>query len=169
VIRNMSIPKVSCILLIFLFAVSIFSSVATARGASESEATSASNQADETVTAAYIATLKAEEAGADISDLLTQLDEAGELLARAHMAYRSYDFDEATHFANLANSIGAEIQSEADVAKVAASAEGQQHLAIAIIVSVVSAVLVVIGSFFGWRVFKRRYYERVLKMKPEVV
>jgi hypothetical protein len=165
----MSVLKVSCVLLIFLFVVSIFSLVATARGASESEATSASNQADETVTAAYMATLKAEDAGANVSDLLVQLDEAGVLLARAHMAYRSDDFDEAIHFANLANNIGEGVQSEADVAKAAASAEGQQRLWFAITGSVVGAVLIVIGSFFGWRVFKRRYYERVLKMKPEVV
>src|SRR4030042_446432 len=103
--RNMSIRKVSCILLIFVFAVSSLSLVATVSGFSESEATLASNDADGAVALAYTATLKAKNAGANVSDLLTRLDEAGEFLAQAHMAYRSGDFDGAILAAHLARTI----------------------------------------------------------------
>jgi hypothetical protein len=160
--------KFSYILLIFLFAVSSFSLFATVAGVSESEATLASNDADGTVTSAYIAALNAKEAGADISDLLIQLDEAGGFLARAHMAYRSADFDEAINFANLARSIGEEVQNAAAGMKVLAWNESQQHLLFTLTGSIISVVLIVLGSFLGWNVFKRRYYKRVLKMKPEV-
>jgi hypothetical protein len=34
--------------------------------------------------------------------------------------------------------------------------------------SIVGVGVVGFGSFWGWRVFKRRYYERVLRMKLEV-
>jgi len=34
--------------------------------------------------------------------------------------------------------------------------------------SLVGLVAVGFGSFWGWRFFKKRYYERVLRMKPEV-
>jgi hypothetical protein len=164
-----SVFKFSYVLLIFLFAVSIFSLFATVAGVSENEATLASNDADETLTLAYTATLKAEEAGADVSDLLIRLDEAGGFLARAHMAYRSGDFDEAGHFANLAMSIGEEVQNAAASLEVLARGESQQRLLFTLIGSIAGVVLVILGSYFGWRVFKRRYYKRVLKMKPEVV
>ena len=166
--RNMSIPKVSYILLIFVFAVSSLSLVATVSGLSESEATLASNDADGTVASAYTATLRAEKAGANVSDLLTRLDEAGKFLAQAHMAYRSGDFDGAILAANLARGIGEEVQNAADSLEVLARGESQQRLLFTFTGSIASVVLIVLGSFFGWRVFKRRYYERVLKMKPEV-
>src|SRR4030042_530294 len=166
--RNISIPKVSYILLIFVFAVSSLSLVATVSGLSESEATLAANDADGTVASAYTATLKAEKAGANVSDLLTRLDEAGEFLAQAHMAYRSGDFDGAILAANLARSIGEEVQNAADSLEVLARGESQQRLFFTFTGSIASIVLIVLGSFWGWRVFKRRYYERVLKMKPEV-
>jgi hypothetical protein len=163
-----SIPKVSYILLIFAFVISSFSLVATASGVSESEATLASNDADGTLASAYTAVLKAEEAGADVSNLLTQLDEAGGVLAHAHMAYRSGDFDEALRFANLAKSAGEEVKNAADTLEVLARGENQQRLLFTSIGSIAGVVLIVLGSFLGWRVFKRRYYRQVLKMKPEV-
>jgi hypothetical protein len=167
--RDVPVPKVSYILLIFAFAVSSFYLIATASAVSESEATSVANDADKAVTAAYIAVLNAEEAGANVSSLLVQLDEAGGFLSRAQMAYRSGDFDEAFSFANLAKNIGEEVRDEADGAKIVASAESQQRLWFAVTGSVVGTVLIAVGSFLGWRIFKRRYCERVLKMKPEVV
>jgi len=33
----------------------------------------------------------------------------------------------------------------------------------------VAVGVIVLGSVVGWRIFKRRYFEKVLKMKPEVV
>jgi hypothetical protein len=168
VMRKVSILKVSCILLIFVFAISSFSLVATVSAVSESEATLASNDADETVALAYTTTLKAEEAGADVSDLLTRLDEAGGFLAHAHMAHRSGDFDDAVHFAKLAKSTGEEVQNAANSLEVLARGESQHLLLFTLIGSVAGVVLIVLGSFLGWRVFKRRYYRKVLKMKPEV-
>lgn len=167
--RTMSVPKVSCILLIFVFAASSLFLVANVSGLSESEATLASNDADGTVASAYTATLKAEKAGANVSVWLTRLDEAGEFLAQAHMAYRSGDFDGAIRAANIARSIGEEVQNAADNLEVLARGESQQHLLFTLLGSIASIVLIVLGSFWGWRVFKRRYHERVLKMKPEVV
>jgi len=164
----MSALKFSCILMIFLFAISSFFLIATAKGISENEATLASNDADGTVVSAYLATLKAEEAGANVSGLLIQLDEAGGFLARAHMAYRSGNFDETIHFANLSKNIGEEVQNAADRLEILALSEGHQRLLFTMIGSIACVILTVLGSFWGWRIFKRRYFKRVLKMKPEV-
>ena len=35
--------------------------------------------------------------------------------------------------------------------------------------SVVGVIVVVCGCWRGWRLFKKRYYERALEMRPEVV
>ncbi len=117
---------------------------------------------------AYEAVLDAEHVGTDVTGLLAQLNEAGALLAEAHVAFRLGDFDEAVRFADLAADIGEDVTHEADALRLEFYGSTVTGSWLAIIGSLVGIVAVMFGSFWGWRVFKRRYYQRVLRMQPEV-
>jgi len=163
----MSMPKLLVVLLIFLafvFPIFVFRASASSRDA----ATSAISQAEEVVASAYEAVLEAEQAGANVSGLLVRLNEAGDLLARAQVAFRLGDFDETVLSANLCSEIGEEVRSEADELRVKAYGVRVTGSWLTMTGSLVGVVTVFLGSFWGWRVFKRRCIRRVLRMKPEV-
>jgi hypothetical protein len=164
----MSVLKFSSVLIILLVFVSPFFVSAALAEASENEAASALVNADGVVGSAYQAVLKAEEEGANVSSLLARLSEAGDNLAHAHMAYGLGNFDETTRFADLSRNIGEEVRSEANELMGSARAEGAQRLWSTATGSVIGVIVIVFGSFLVWRVFKRRFYRRVLGMRPEV-
>jgi len=164
----MSGLKLSLVLLMFLVLASQFFISETFAEASKDVAASALTDAEGVVASAYQAVLKAEEAGANISGLLVQLNEAGGFLARARMAYDFGDFEEATGLANLSRNSGIEVENAAVKLKDSAFFERVQRMWFMMIGSIVGAVLIFLGSFWVWRVFKRRYNRRVLMMKPEV-
>lgn len=135
---------------------------------SEDVASSAISQAEQVLASAYEAVLEAEQAGANVSGLLANLTVAGEYLASAHIWHRLGDYDNATLFANLCYEIGEGVKGEADELRVEAYGARVRGFWLTMTGSLVGVVAVVFGSFWGWRVFKRRYYRRVLGMKPEV-
>jgi hypothetical protein len=164
----MSVLKFSFVLFMFLVLTSQFFVVAVVAGVSEDVAASALTDAEEAVTSAYQAVLRGEEAGGDVSSLLIRLNEAGGFLARARMAYDLRDFEEAASLANSSRNIGVEVESAAVNLRDSALSEGLQHMVFTITASVIGVALIALGSFWVWRVFKHRYYGRILKMKPEV-
>ena len=152
-----------------LLAVLFCLSVAVGSAASGADAAElAINQAEDVVVVAYTAVLNAEHVGANVAGLLVQLNEAGELLAEAQVAFRVDDFDEAVRLANLAADIGDDVTGTADALRHEFYGSMVTGSWLAIIGSLVGLVAVGFGSFWGWRVFKRRYYQRVLRMQPEV-
>jgi hypothetical protein len=164
---KMSMRKLLIVLLIvsaFVFPFFVFRV-----GASSGDvAASAISRAEGVVVSAYEAVLEAEQAGADVSGLLVRLNEAGELLAEAQVAFRLGGFDEAVVSANLCSEIGESVESEADELWVKAYGSRVTGIWLTMTGSLVSMDAVVLGSFLGWRVFKRRYIRRVSRMKPEV-
>ena len=158
------------LLLVFLVLSALFSSVFVfgVRALSEDVAASAVSRAEDVVASAYEAVLRAEGSGANVSGLLIRLDEAGELLAQAHVSYRLEDFDGAARFADLCGQIGEEVMVEAYDLRSLALEEAVQRFWWTMIGSVLGVVAIVCLSFIGWSVFKRRYYGRVLGMRPEV-
>jgi len=136
---------------------------------SEDEASLALTNAEKDLVLAYQAVLEAEQAGANVSSLVPKLNEAGEYLARAQVEYRIGHFENATNFAGSSRSIGDEVQNAAAGLKTSAFFERVQHMWFMMIGSLAGMILVFLGSFWVWRAFKRRYYRRVLGMKPEVV
>jgi hypothetical protein len=152
-------------LLVVLLALSVVVGSAT-NGADA--AASAINQGEDTVVVAYEAVLDAEHAGANVTGLLAQLNEAGALLAEAQVAFRLGDFDEAVRFADLAAEIGEEVTRKAQEVALGAYGSTVTGSWLTITGSLVGVVAVGFGSFWGWRVFKRRYYQRVLRMQLEV-
>ena len=151
-------------ILVCLYPFLVFESLAS----NEDVATLAINQAEDVVASAYEAVLGAEQAGANVSSLIVELNDAGELLAEAHAAYRLSDFDGAIVSANQCSAIGESVKNEADNLRVATHGSRVMGSWLTVAGSLVGVVLVVFGSFWGWRVFKRRYYREVLRVKPEV-
>ena len=158
------------LLLVFLVLSALVSSVFVfgVRASSEDVAASAISRAEDAVALAYEDVLRAEGSDANVSSLLTRLNQAGELLAQAHNSYRLEDFDDAARFADLCGRIGEEVRVEAHDLKSLAVEEAGQRFRWTVIGSILGVAIVVGASFLGWRVFKRRYYRRVLGMKPEV-
>lgn len=134
----------------------------------EDEASLALSNAEEAVFSAFQTVLKAEEAGANVSGLLVQLNDAGKLLVEAHAAYRVGDVDEVARSASLCSEIAGNVKSQADDLWVKSYGSSVMGLWLVFAGSMVGVVVVGLGSFWSWRIFKRRYYRRVLGMKPEV-
>jgi hypothetical protein len=142
--------------------------VSRADASSEDAAASAISEAEEAVGLAYETVLEAENAGAEVSGLLDKLDEAGMLLAEAQVSFRLGDFDEAFSLANLCSGIGESVEDEAYELRVEAYGSRVMVSWLTMAGSLVGVVVVAFGSFWGWRVFRRRYVRRALRIKPEV-
>ena|GEM_PF-2488347 len=131
-------------------------------------AASAIEKAEGVVASAYEAVLEAEEAGANVSALVARLNEAGDLLTQAHVSYRRGDFVSTARFADLCGEIGEEVRIKALELRDLAIEEAGQRFRWTMIESIVGVVAILCLSFLGWRAFKRRYFRRVLGMRPEV-
>lgn len=118
---------------------------------------------------AYDAVLEAEEAGANVSGLLVRLNAAAEYLAAANMCLRVRDFDGAFGNASFCVEALDGILYDAEVLRDRAIRERSQRSLMTISGSILCVVVVVCGCWLGWSFFKKRYYERVLEMRPEVV
>lgn len=150
----------------FVLVVSVFVMESCVAGAEE--AGLAIERAEGVVVSAYQVVLDAEGAGANVSGLLVQLNRAGEFLAQARVSYRAGDFDGAVRSADLCNEIGEGVRGEAEGLKNLAVVQGAQRFRWTMIGSILGVTIIMGASFFGWRIFKLRYYRRVLEMKPEV-
>jgi len=160
-LRSCFVAGVLCVFVAYAF-------VFTAFAVEESVAVSDVAQAKADVVSAYEAVLKAEQVGVNVSALLVRLNDAGERLAEADAAYRLGDFDESVRLAGLCSGISGDVESEAGALWLQAFMGWYFDLRLKIAVSVVGMVVVGLGGFGVWRVFKRRYYRGVLEMKPEV-
>lgn len=164
----MSGPKFSLVLLMLLVFASNLFVFANSREVSEDEATSALTNANEAVVSAYQVILEAEKTGANVSGLVGRLNEASVLLAEGQVALRTGDFEKAVRSANLGYEIGQNVKNQANELGGKAYGPWVMRLWLVMTGSLVGAIVVALVSFWGWRFFKRRYYERVLKMRPEV-
>jgi hypothetical protein len=131
--------------------------------------TSPLTEAEDTLTSTYEVVLEAEEAGANVSNLLDELNLGAEYLAEAYIYHRLGIAENANRFADLSISVVEGIRSEAlelrDEAKIAEENESAMNM----FGSTVGVVVVVVFFFIFWQLFKRRYYRRILKSSPEVV
>ncbi len=148
--------KLLVLLIVLAFSASIFMSEIFASN-SEDTATTSIEGAENALVSAYQAVLEVEQVGANVSGLLAQLNEAGEFLAKAHMAYRLGNFDNATSSADQSKDIGIEVENKAYELKDSAWRENIQHIWLTIMGSVLGVILVATGSFWVWHFLKRHY------------
>ena len=143
--------------------------ISSAFGAESDEALGAIDKANIAVASAFKAVLEAEEAGANVSGLLNELNLGVDALAKADMLYRAGDFDEAIHFADLCYDSVVNVTAKADSLRGSAEVEGRRRFYLTFAASTFGVCCVIFGGLFAWRLFKRRYFQRVSRMKPEVV
>jgi hypothetical protein len=158
----MSVLKGSLVLaallfLIFSFLLAVPCSNAAAN--SQSQAVSALEDADSVVVSAYQVVSRADDAGANVTGLLDQLNEAGELLARAHAAYKSGDFDSALELADLCQERLNGFVADADALTEVAVRDGELDFLVNVVGSIAGSVCVVCGGVLIWFYLDRRYGE----------
>lgn len=125
--------------------------------------------AENILSSAYVAVLEVEKSGANVSGLLMKLDSGGNFLAEAQTCYRNGDFDGAVYYADLSVRNVTGLVEEAGQLKALAISGYNERFFQTMAASGVAVVVIVLGSVVGWLIFKQRYFEKVLKMKPEVV
>ena len=132
------------------------------------EASSAIGEADSALRLAFEAVLEAEKAGANVSDLIVKLGEAGRLLAEAENAYRIGNFSEAVSKAEQCSVLADDVREEAITLKGEVLAGAQIAFWQDLTVTAMSSAVFLIVLFFVWGWFKRAYAKKLLRMKPEV-
>jgi len=151
-----SASKFLVLFIVFAFSVSVFMSEIFASN-SEDTAIASIERAENALVSAYQAVLEVEQVEANVSGLLAQLNDAGEFLAKAHMAYRLENFDNATSSADLGMDIGEEVKNKAYELKSSAWRENIQRMWLTIMGSILGVILIASGSFWVWHFLKRRY------------
>lgn len=122
-------------------------------------------QAERTVGEAVNAVLNAEAAGANVTGLLTTLNQAATLLAQAEEANRTGDANAVTDYAGKAASIASQVNTDATNTKAAALISARDALWIRTII-IASVFLFVL--FLVWRRVRRSYINSLSDVKPEV-
>jgi hypothetical protein len=136
--------------------------------AQTNQANSKLQVANQSVNQAFNAVLDAEKAGANVTDLLSQLNNATNILAGAENSYRAGDINATIAKANSLLPITQEITINAQFLKHSATVNGQNNFWSTIIFTIVIAVVFVLVLFFIWCRFKRKYINRLSESKPEV-
>jgi predicted PurR-regulated permease PerM len=138
--------------------------IAVASGESDSIQT-----ANNSINRAYANILAAEKSGANITQLITNLNVAAELLAQAENAYQSGNLNSVNSNADNARLIANQVNGEAVTIRNTTIGNSAGQFTLTIIISITAALLYLIALLLIWRRFKRRYNKRLLSMKPEVV
>jgi hypothetical protein len=125
--------------------------------------------ANNAVEQAFNAVLDAEKAGANVTGLLAQLNDAAGILAQAENSYRTGDSNTAAVQADSVLPITQEVTTAAQEAKQTALVSGQNAFWFTIEFTVIGAFVFVLALFLVWRRFKRAYMKKLLALKPEVV
>ncbi|MGB9756521.1 MAG: hypothetical protein ACPLVJ_01910 [Candidatus Bathyarchaeales archaeon] len=125
-------------------------------------------KAENDLASAYVSVADAQQAGANVSELLSKLVFAGDLLAEANNSYRIGDYEKTYLLAiNCSNAVNDIALEASDLKLKAEKAYSERILFTAGISSAGLSVLFVL-SLFVWKFLRKKYVEQVLKMKPEV-
>ena len=125
--------------------------------------------ANTAVEQAFNSVLDAEKAGANVTGLLAQLNDAAGVLAQAENSFRTGDFNTSATQADSVLPIAQEVTNSAQDAKQTALVSGQNAFWFTIAFTEIGAFVFVLVLFLVWRRFKRGYMKKLLGLKPEVV
>jgi len=141
--------------LVAIFCFSILSKFSTAE-AIEMEARAVITEAEVTVRDCYFAAVEAERAGANVTDLLAILNDAGMLLSKAQLAFEKRDFDSAVNYAEQSRTKLGDFVSKANVLKEAATQERHWDFMVNISGSTIGTVAIISVSLAVWFHFEKR-------------
>jgi len=125
-------------------------------GYSENEAKTAVKAAESEVFTCYDVAFEAEKAGANVSALLSALNEAGLSLSKAKRAYSDGDFDSSVSFANECQSKLNGFVDQATSLRSDAEQAGYLDFMVNFVGSGVGALSIVVGGFALWTFLKKR-------------
>jgi len=123
-------------------------------------------EAEQSMAQAYEAVLDAESVGADVSGLSGRLNEGAAWLSEARMAFEDDKFEEAVRVAELTSEVGFEVAGKADGFKVEAGQAHVNRMWWFIVGSILAVSIVVVAGLLSYQYLKRRYYRRLLEMRP---
>jgi hypothetical protein len=126
-------------------------------------------EAESSVKKAFSAVLKAEDDGANITDLLSRLNDGMNFLAQAETAYKTGDVNGATNNAVDASAIASEVEADALEASFGASIKSQMGFWSTAVVVWLAEVAFVLFMFLGWRRFKKNHIKELSNSKAEVI
>ena len=135
---------------------------------SENEAAAKVSEAENAVNSTYEAVQGAEKAGANVTGLLSVLNETVGLLSEAEIAYKNGDLDGAVGKADQCVTVANGILNDALTLKSSASENAQMIFWSTLVYSSLGAGAFAIGLVLVWGWFSRRYIKKMLEMKPEV-
>jgi hypothetical protein len=125
--------------------------------------------ANTAVNQAFSGVLDAEKAGANVTDLLSQLNYAAGVLANAENSYCAGDFSKAAIQADSVLPIAQQVTTSAQTAKQTATVNTQNAFWATIAFTVIGSVVFVWLLLMVWRRFKRNYIKNLSEAKPELV
>jgi len=146
-----------------------FGKIGVSLAVSESEAALRIDEAETVVNSAYVKVLEAEEKGADVSVLLVKLNSGARNISEAQMRLRNGDFVSAVHCADLSVQSVEGVIEEAEQLKVLAGDQYREKSFLTVTTSFLAVVVIILGDVVFWQLFKKRYLQKLLKMRPEEV
>jgi preprotein translocase subunit SecF len=161
--------KLSSITLLAILVLSLYVLSVNQATAQTDQTTLKLQAANTAVNQAFNATLDAEKAGANVTDLLSQLSYAGIVLASAENSYRAGDFNKAAIQADSVLPMAQQVATAAETAKQVATVSKQNGFWATIAFTVVGASMFVWVLLLVWRRFKRNYIKSLSEAKPELV
>jgi len=123
----------------------------------EDEAISTLERAENVLASSYQAVSEAERVGANVTALLRELNDAGLLLDKAYLEYRSGNPNGSIYFANISYAISLDTMPKATQLKNLTLSEATRRFWLTMVTSSVSIVAVILLSITLWRRFKRWY------------
>lgn len=164
---NKSYRVIAAILLVFLaFGTNVFSQHPYVFAQTD-QAPSKLQQATTALNQAFNSVWNAEQAGANVTDLLDKLNVAANLLAQAENAYKVGDVNTAVNDADAVPNITVQVTTAALVAKQAAVASDQASLWKAIETCAFAAAVFISILFLVWRRLKRSCISSSAKLTDE--
>jgi len=150
--RTLCLVVPVCLCVVF-----IVHGVSFSYASSESDAGSAILQAQQRVEVCFSAAADAAKAGANVSGLLSSLNESGWLLSEASLAFQSGNFDSAYALAVQSNSTLVGFEASAISLKNVAVQRASTDFWVNVVGSTVGTFAVIFGGVLLWFYLKRRY------------
>lgn len=159
----MNIVLMSSLLFLFMVMVAFLMPVVQA------DAESSIDAANQSINQAYLSILAAEEAGGNVTQLLINLNIAGNLLAEAENDYTSGNLENVISKADNASQIADQVNTEALTLKDASLTALYNNFWYTVTFSIVGTVVFGVIVLLAWKRYKRGYLKRMLSYKLELV
>jgi hypothetical protein len=137
-------------------------------GSTESNASQSISDAENALSHSYLAVLKAENSGANVSALSNSLNSAAKLLNEAEVANANENYDSAVNKSDQSITVSNEVSGNASVLYDSASANSRFSIFYTVAFPVGGAAAFVLAVFLFWGWYSRRYEKKLLKMKVHV-